>query len=117
MDYTPYIQKLRERRALEKTLGEKKRQQALSVAQEIAAVLKRDFSAQRVILFGSALSLQKFHLRSDIDIAVAGIPFQKFLGAYSRALDITKHFNIDLVDLNACRPAISAKIESAGVEL
>jgi len=117
MDYTPYIKKLRERKAQEKTLAEHKRQQALSAAQEIANALKRDFFARRVILFGSTLSLQRFHSRSDIDIAVAGIPSHKFFSAHSRALDIAKHFNIDLVDLKACRPALSAKIEAEGMEL
>jgi predicted nucleotidyltransferase len=117
MDYTPYIKKLRERKAQEKMLAENKRQQALSAAQEIANALKRDFFARRVILFGSTLSVQSFHSQSDIDIAVEGIPSHKFFSAHSRALDIAKQFNIDLIDLKACRPALSAKIETEGREL
>jgi len=117
MDYAPYIQKLRERKAQEKALAENKRQHALNVAREIAAVLKRNFSAQRVILFGSVLSSERFHSRSDIDIAVAGIPSKKFFAAYGHVLDIAKQFNLDLIDLNACRPTLSATIEAEGIEL
>lgn len=78
MDYTPYIQKLRERKARERALAENKRRQALAAAQKIAAALKRDFSAQRVILFGSILSPERFHMRSDIDVAASGIPARHF---------------------------------------
>jgi len=117
MDYTPYIQKLKERKAQEKTLAENKRQQALIAAREIAALLKRNFAAQRVILFGSTLSPERFHLRSDIDVAALGVPAKTFFKAYACALDLAKPFNLDLIDLNACRPTLSAKIESAGMEL
>lgn len=113
MDYPPYIKKLKERQTQEKTLAENNRQQALAAAREIATLLKRDFAAQRVILFGSTLSPERFHLRSDIDLAASGVPAKVFFKAYASALDLAQPFNLDLIDLNACRPTLHAKTESA----
>ncbi|MDZ7291117.1 MAG: nucleotidyltransferase domain-containing protein [candidate division KSB1 bacterium] len=117
MDYEPYIRKLRERRAQEKLLAEKKRHEALELAKEIAKVLKMSFSARQVILFGSVLSPEAFHLRSDIDMAVVGIPLDKFFTAYGHVLSMARNFNVDLVDLGNCRPAVSEKIEKEGIKL
>jgi len=117
MNYTPYIQKLRECRAQEKALAENSRQQALAAAREIAAVLKRDFLAQRVILFGSVLSPEHFHLRSDIDMATLGVPPKQFFKASGCVIDLAKPFNIDLINLKDCRPALSEKIVTRGMEL
>lgn len=117
MDYAPYIQKLKARQAQEKALAENKRQQALAAAREIAILLKRDFAAQRVILFGSTLSPEYFHLRSDIDLAALGIPAKTFLKAYACATDLAKSFNLDLIDLKDCRQAFREKILTRGMEL
>ncbi len=117
MDYTPYIQKLKERQAEEKAQAEKKRQQALALAREIAVLLKRDFAAKRIILFGSVLSPEHFHLRSDIDLAAVGVPVKHFFKAYGFALDLARPFNLDLINLEDCRPALSEKIATTGMEL
>lgn len=40
-----------------------------------------------------------------------------FFKAYGCAIDLAKPFHVDLVDLQACRPAIGEKIETEGMEL
>lgn len=51
--------------------------QARSVLPEAVAILKKH-GAKRIILFGSLGREGRFHRGSDIDLAVAGIPPQKF---------------------------------------
>ena len=51
---------------------------ARAAASAAATVLKRDFGATRVLLFGSAARGQGFHDRSDIDLAVEGVQIDQF---------------------------------------
>ncbi|WP_017306840.1 nucleotidyltransferase domain-containing protein [Spirulina subsalsa] len=48
---------------------EKRRTHGLEIAQKAAYMLKTEFMASRVVLFGSLLN-QTFHENSDIDLAV-----------------------------------------------
>ncbi len=54
--------------------------QARLALTEAIAILK-EHGAKRVILFGSLLQRERFHRGSDIDLAVEGIPPQKFIRA------------------------------------
>lgn len=54
--------------------------QARSVLPEAVTILKKH-GAKRVILFGSLCREGRFHRGSDIDLAVEGIPPQKFFRA------------------------------------
>jgi predicted nucleotidyltransferase len=65
---------------------EERRHQLLAVAQRVAAVLKTEFGATRVLLFGS-LVRPWFHEESDIDLAVEGITPSRQGEAWDRALD------------------------------
>ncbi|MCI0691532.1 nucleotidyltransferase domain-containing protein [candidate division KSB1 bacterium] len=54
--------------------------QARLALKEAVAILKKH-GAKRVILFGSLHQGERFHRGSDIDLAVEGIPPQKFFRA------------------------------------
>jgi predicted nucleotidyltransferase len=47
---------------------------------EAVAILKK-YGAKRIILFGSLCRAERFHRGSDIDLAVEGIPPNKFIRA------------------------------------
>jgi predicted nucleotidyltransferase len=90
-------------------------QRARIVAHQAAALLKEQFGAQKVVLYGSLARQDFFHQRSDIDLAVQGIRNQDFWRAWA-ALDILgSEFEIDLVDVEAASPALRLQIEQ-GIE-
>jgi predicted nucleotidyltransferase len=54
--------------------AEKHKERALEAARACVRLLKEHFSARRVILFGSIAGHASWHERSDIDLAVEGLP-------------------------------------------
>jgi len=63
------------------------------------------------------LHRERFRADSDLDVAVSGISFRKFLRAeYDISLG-EKDFDIDLVDVEDCKSYIRRAIEKEGVEL
>jgi predicted nucleotidyltransferase len=90
-------------------------QRAWEIARQAAKILKEEFGASRVVLFGSLLHPELFHLRSDIDLAVWDI--QHYFRAVSRLIDIDPEFEFDLVPIEDARPRIFEIIQQEGVEL
>lgn len=83
---------------------EQRRQAALDLAKEAAKLLKREFGATEVILFGSLLK-NTFHETSDIDLAVIGLPENLYFQAVGYLLSLGD-FEFDLVELSHARPEI-----------
>lgn len=52
---------------------ELRRARSWEVAQAGGQLLKKQFGAQRVVVFGSLLYPPRFHERSDVDLAVWGL--------------------------------------------
>ncbi|MFW6016937.1 MAG: nucleotidyltransferase family protein [bacterium] len=92
---------------------EKRYKKALTEAQKAASLLKNQFGAEKVWLFGSLRNKDKFHIKSDIDLAEVGIPDERFyaaVGAINRG-----EFKIDLVDIKNCRKSIRKAIDKEGI--
>lgn len=87
------------------------RQAARAVAERCAELLKSRFGAKQVILFGSVTGRGPWHERSDIDLAVEGMPAEDFFRAWV-ALDevIPRGMQIDLVALEDASPELRARI-------
>ena len=66
------------------------------------ADLLRDAGAREVYIFGS-VATGKDHERSDVDLAVTGLPPEKFFAAMARLEDLFDE-NVDLVDLDDATP-------------
>ena len=62
--------------------------EAWSLAQEIASVLRRDFGATRVVVFGSLARGPGFDLASDLDVAVWGMNAGHYFDAVAAALTL-----------------------------
>lgn len=74
---------------------EKRKDRALSIANEVAKMLKKDYHATSVILFGS-LAYGNFGEYSDIDLYVIG--FQgNYWQAVSRAIEISQDIDISIM--------------------
>ncbi len=87
-------------------------QRAWHTAHKIAALLYTDFGASQVAVFGSLAEPDAFSYWSDIDIAVWGIPNDKYFRASSIASDISRLFKVDLVDFESCQGLFRERIQS-----
>lgn len=116
-DMARYRATAQERAAQEQQAQLRRADQARGLAGEAAKLLREKFGAGRVILFGSLARGDRFHQRSDLDLAVEGIRPQDFWRAWA-ALDRLGHeFELDLVDVETASPALRQQIEQEGIEL
>ncbi len=84
---------------------------AQAVARACARVLQDRFRARRVILFGSTTGEGPWHEKSDIDLAVEGVPPEQFFQAYSACSELVPQgLTLDLVPLEDVYPEIRARI-------
>lgn len=93
-----------------------RREQAWATARRLAQLLKDDFGAKQVILFGS-LAKGRFRLESDIDLAARGIPDERYYSAVAAVTRFDRRFAVDLVDPQDCRPSVLRSIEEDGIQL
>jgi uncharacterized protein len=114
--YRP-LRAIKDRRLSSEDQIEERRQEARRVAEEAAKVLRREFGASRVVLFGSATSRTWFTSWSDIDLAVWGIAPDRFYAAVAAVTGFNADFKIDLIDAESCSPVFRLVIERDGVEL
>jgi predicted nucleotidyltransferase len=97
--------------------SERRRQQAWRVARQAAKLLQNQYGAGKVVVFGSLVHGDWFTPWSDIDLAAWGIPAERFYGAVAAITGLSPIFRVDLVDPDACRPALRATVEREGIEL
>ncbi len=86
-------------------------QRAWDTAHRIAAMLYEDFDATQVAVFGSLTEQNWFSKWSDIDIAIWGIPPEKYFYAVSAVSDISGLFKVDLVDFKKCKGLFRERIQ------
>lgn len=86
-------------------------QRAWHTAHKIAAMLYDEFGATQVAVFGSLAGQKSFAKRSDIDIAVWGIPSEMYFRASSKASDISGLFKVDLVEYEECKGIFLERIQ------
>jgi predicted nucleotidyltransferase len=96
---------------------EQRRVRAWESAAKSADLLRQQFGATRILLFGSLVHQLWFTPTSDIDLAAVGIPPERFFAAVAQLQDISADFRIDLVDLDRCPPPLRELIEQEGHSL
>ena len=112
-----YRETARRRGQAAKERLEARRERALEVARRGAAVLRQEFGANPVILFGSAARGEGFHDRSDVDLAAGGLIGAGFFAAVARLQDLSSEFQVDLVPLEDAAPSLRAAIDREGLPL
>jgi len=90
---------------------------ALESACEAARILRSEFGATKVILFGSLASKTYFESHSDIDRAVYGIGAERFFRAYAMADDVDEKHETNIVDGDDLRPGMREDVEREGIVL
>jgi predicted nucleotidyltransferase len=114
--YQP-IQAILKRQSATHSQLERRRKQALQVARQAASLLRKEFDATKVVLFGSLAIPGNFTLWSDIDIAVFGVPADLFYAAVAAITGLSAVFKVDLVDAETCKPSLRDAIDRDGITL
>jgi len=94
-----------------------RRDKAWRAARQAADLLKNEFSASRVVVFGSLAHEDWFTPWSDLDMAAWGITPSQFYQAVAALINIAPGIDIDLVDLESCSTSLQETIEREGIEL
>lgn len=95
----------------------RRRRRALVLASRAAVLLRDEFGAERVALFGSVREEGLFFEGSDVDLAVWGLPEEHYLRAVSRLLSLDPGIPVDLVRVEDARPTLRTVIDEEGVPL
>ena len=90
-------------------------QRAWDIARLAANLLREQFGAQRVVVFGSLTCAAWFTPWSDIDVAAWGIPACDFYRAVAVITGLSPEFQLDLLDPDTCRPTLRQRIEREGI--
>ncbi|MBS3889592.1 MAG: nucleotidyltransferase domain-containing protein [Firmicutes bacterium] len=94
-----------------------RKEKAWEIARQAAALLKTNFGAERVAVFGSLLRPDCFTRWSDVDIAAWGLALGDTFRAIGAVMDLGEDIEVNLVDMNTCRDALRLIIEQEGQEL
>ena len=105
---------IRRRKGIENAELIKRRRRARLTAHKAAELLRNEFGAKQVFVFGSFARRGAFTLWSDIDLAARDIPPTRFFEAVGAVTGMSAEFKIDLVDLDDCSTAMRAAIETEG---
>jgi len=97
--------------------AQKRRGKAIRLARQAADLLREEYSAKKIILFGSLAMDAGFSEHSDIDMAAFGIPDALFYRAVAKVSGLSPEFVVDLVDPDSCRPSVKESILAGGIEL
>jgi uncharacterized protein len=92
---------------------------AWAAARRVADVLRTDFGANHVLVFGSLVEAAGawFDRRSDLDLAAWGIPDERYFEAVARVQDASRDFAVDVIAMERCPDHLRHVIESTGVRL
>ena len=80
-------------------------------------LLKAEFGAKRVVVFGSLAHGAWFSARSDIDLMAEGIAPQIFWRAWCALDQLARDFDIELVASEEAAPKLLEVVVREGVEL
>ena len=95
----------------------KRKDEAMEIAGRASDLLKKEFGATRVVIFGSLIHDEFFNPWSDIDLAAWGISPDDFYAAVAAVTELSASFRIDLVDVNDCKLSVRQAIEREGLEI
>ena len=109
-ELTEYRQRL-DQHLQNRKIDEALLQRAWQTVHRIATMLYKDFGATQVAVFGSLTEPDAFSKWSDIDIAVCGIPNDKYFRAVSVASNISGLFKVDLVDFENSKGLFRERIQ------
>lgn len=113
--FDSYITGWRRRQARQNDEQKKRSEELLQIAFRCADYLVRHFDVQRVYLFGSLAMEASTHAKSDIDLAVEGLPAQFYFRALAALWELLpKGIELDLVPIEDAYPSLQQEIKTNG---
>lgn len=104
----------RKRFLAEEKLLQAKSKSAYQAAKKCARLLASQFGVEKVYLFGSTLN-ECFHKKSDIDLAVEGLPHDKYFTALSKLMVcMPEGMEVDLIPLEDAVPSLKKVVSQDG---
>jgi predicted nucleotidyltransferase len=94
-----------------------RRDRAMEIATEAAGILRQEFGVERIVLFGSLISPEAFHWRSDIDLAVWGLAQRDHYRATARLLSLDHEFSVDIIRAESANARLLERVEQEGMPL
>jgi predicted nucleotidyltransferase len=95
----------------------RREKRAWVLARRAATLLREQFEAERVVVFGSLVHSGCFTPWSDVDIAAWGIHPHHTFRAMGMVMDIDAEIQLNLVDVGTCSISLLTTIEREGVAL
>ncbi|MGH2615113.1 MAG: nucleotidyltransferase family protein [Thermomicrobiales bacterium] len=92
-------------------------ERAWVLARRVAARLRQQFPAGRIVVFGSLVHPGCFTPWSDVDIAVWGLRPEHTFRAIGVAMDAGAEIAVNLVDVACCSTSLLRVIEQEGVPI
>ena len=90
-------------------------ERAWQLIPRLANLLRQEFGATQIKVFGSAINVDYFSEASDIDLAAWDIPKAQYFAAVLAVDEFDSGFKVDLVDPTLCRLKLRKKIEDEGI--
>lgn len=112
-----YRRTARQRWQAEQAQLARRRERAWELARQAAEMLRRDFAAVRVVIFGSLVQEGRFTEWSDVDLAAWGLDSKNWLKAIGAVQRLSDEIELNLVDVGICSPELLAAIEREGEPL
>lgn len=105
-------------RNLHKGLDPERWAKAQSMLPKLTALLREQYGATQIKVFGSLVDKNRYTQWSDIDIAAWGIAPEKYYSAVGAVNDLSVDIKVDLIDPQCCSsPTLVQIIEEEGVEI
>ena len=111
------LQRYSPARRIKSAANDERTARARAIAHEAADLLKEQFHATRVVLFGSLAHGMWFTPWSDIDLAAWDIPPGRFYEAVAAVTSLDRHWAVNLVDAATTSPDLRDAIKEEGIEL
>lgn len=115
MEIDALAESWRERLARQRELRLARAAEARVAARRAAGILRREFGAQEVWLFGSLVSEPR-HDAFDVDLAVLGLPPERYYAALARVCDVVGG-PVDLIALESCSERLRHTVATAAERL
>ena len=95
----------------------RREERAWALARQAVALLRKQFGATRIVVFGSLVYQDMFTLWSDVDIAAWDIQPRDTLRAIGAVFDLDTDIQVILVDVNTASTELLYGIGREGIEL
>lgn len=118
LDIESYLIAWKKRLELQRENEKKLADEAFSIACSLGKFLVEKYNVDRVYLFGSLAlhlkGLKRFQSTSDIDLAVEGLPKDKYFHILAE-INRLSEFKVDIVDLEDCPKVLKDSILKNGI--